>query len=72
MAKVTIEKLPRQTRYNAKIQHFVVKLDGAEIGVIEKTPNNPFVGRLLGAIQDVGGFKAKEEAAIAVYKAHRG
>lgn len=68
---LTIEKLPRQTRHNAKIQHFVIKADGAEIGVIEKTPKQPFVARLLGAIQEVGQFKDKESGAIAVYKAWR-
>ena len=65
---LTIENLPRQTR-NAKIQHFVVKIDGAEVGVIEKTPRYPFVGRLLGAVQEVGEFKDKTDAAQAVASA---
>ena len=68
---LNIEKLPRQTKYNAKIQHFVVKLDGAEIGVIEKIPNRPFAARLMGAIQEVGRYPSKEDAAIAIYKTHK-
>lgn len=67
---LTIEKLPRQTKYNSKIQHFVVKFDGAEVGVIEKIPNHPFIGRLISSVKEVGSYQTKEEAAKAIYKAH--
>lgn len=68
---INIEQLPRQHKYNPKIKHFVVKIDGIEIGVIEKIPNNPFVARMLRNIDEVGKFSSKEDAAKAIHKAHR-
>lgn len=68
---LTVENLPRQTKYNAKIKHFVVKLDDAEIGVIEKIPRRPYEARLMGAIKAVGEYEDTTAAALAIYKAHK-
>lgn len=67
MVKLLIEKLPRQT-INRKIQLWVVKFNGEEIGVIEKMPNRPFDCRLIRGIHSLGQFGDKSECAKRIYE----
>ena len=66
----TIENMPRQT-INRKIKLFVVKMNGNEIGVIEKLLSGGFEARFLYSPIPLGLYTTKQNAALALVKAQR-
>lgn len=62
----TVRRLPRQDKFRAKAQHFVVEMLGEEIGVLAKYPRQPWTASLIRSPREIGQFKTKVEATRAV------